>query len=1192
MRNFSFFIFLFCFFLGNAQSVSLYNPDIPLPNNGYPTQQYFCAGENFNLKVDATATSTGDYSVNQLTGINIPAASINVPFSNKIGDNHFSQPISIPFAFEFYGKSYSKLVVGSNGRLLFGTDAEFDNLHTNRYVDKIHSGNDANSTTIKLPNIAYNQIDSNDFTRTLNYAQIFFGYTDLGYYNTSDYNKLTYGIVTYNGQQGLLINFNQVLERTVGTGYNSTITSQILILSDNQILIKVVKSNGTKNAIIGMQNETGNAARWPVNSEPSSVYNNGQWSSNGSTTWGFTPSLNLTPRFKWFRNGVQIPGQTTDTLNGFIPNDGDILKVEVTYHDPAGTQVGAAVSDDVTFTSLPTPTASIKSSTCATSVLETPLLPNMTYEWFEMGAPTAVLSDTNQVSVSVTGSYFVRMRHNSSTTCFKDSAPIAVSFSNPFPPFNNSPKYICKTDGSTSTTINLYDYFPANPSQYSLDFQENGVNVPNYSAFSMTENTTRTITIIAKNTAGTCTLNETFTITFASLPIPGTVYSPDKTCSPLTVYSAADFKTKFFPTINYDILFSTDGINYTLNSVNPSLNSTVFVKIKHPNFACETTGTVNFSTHPIVTANAPTTQLPPQCANATETFDLASLIPEINNDPNVTVTFHELLSEANSGANAVPNNFRGGLGSTTLYIRVVNNITGCASASHPSITLLVYLKPSVLVSTPITKSNCQGNSIFNLTQNPATLTNATAPITVTLEYYSSTGTLLTPAQITNYDANIFGQNPYIKVIYNVTCSDSIPFNLTYLPKPIALTNQISICSETNYSLQDFKNKVAANPAQYTFTDLSGNPLPANFNLNILPLTVNFLMKDTSTTCISDPQTVTFVKGLSSSILATQTDYFLCDADFDGKTEFDLDSKKSIFTNDPAAIFQYFKDANLTQSITPKYINETAFAQPVYVKITIPTFCPSVATIDLKVNSPTNIQLSANTTLCYNENLNLLISNFSVFNSVKLFSPEGTETTITSENYTINYSDVQFGKTYTIKAENSLGCVSEISFTPSDENQPKIDVINQTNNSIEVIASGGTKPYRYYFNGVPQTSNIVQNPTAESYEIQVESATGCFGPPKTIYFIKINNAFTPNADGINDFWKIDNLDKMETVSLVIIDRNGKKVFESTNPAKTEWDGKAFGRELPTSSYWYIVSWFDAVTQKNEQRQGWILLKNRN
>ena len=182
--------------------------------------------------------------------------------------------------------------------------------------------------------------------------------------------------------------------------------------------------------------------------------------------------------------------------------------------------------------------------------------------------------------------------------------------------------------------------------------------------------------------------------------------------------------------------------------------------------------------------------------------------------------------------------------------------------------------------------------------------------------------------------------------------------------------------------------------------------------------------------------------------------------------------------------------------------------------------------------------------------------------------------------------------YSVILTNADGCTYTHDFIISDENQPKIQVINQTNNSIEVIAEGGAKPYTYYFNGLPQSSNTLLNPSNSSYDIQVQSATGCFGPPKTVYFIKINNAFTPNGDGKNDVWKIDNLDKMEQVSIVIVDRNGTKVFESTNPSKSDWDGKQNGRALPTSTYWYVISWYDAVTQKTEQRQGWILLKNRN
>ena len=264
-----------------------------------------------------------------------------------------------------------------------------------------------------------------------------------------------------------------------------------------------------------------------------------------------------------------------------------------------------------------------------------------------------------------------------------------------------------------------------------------------------------------------------------------------------------------------------------------------------------------------------------------------------------------------------------------------------------------------------------------------------------------------------------------------------------------------------------------------------------------------------------------------------------------------------------------------------------------IKITVSnaTYCPADAEITYFVNTPSAIQFSGNIDLCFGDDLNFTIENFSVFSSVKLLSPDGTEIPINS-NHTIPYSDIRFGETYTLKAENTLGCSSEFTFPPSNSNQPKIDLINQTNNSIEVIATGGATPYLYYFNGVAQTSPILMNPTATSYTVQVESATGCLGEPKTIYFIKINNAFSPNGDGINDTWTIENLDKMESFTIQIVDRYGNKVFESQNKNNVVWDGKSNGRALPTGTYWYHVVWFDSITQKSEQRQGWVLLKNRN
>lgn len=1188
MRNIYFLLFILSFVSGFTQSVNIINP---ADNFVYPAQQYFCTGEKFNLKVDAVATSTGDYTISSPTGFSVPAASINVPFSNKVGNDHFSNPITIPFTFDFYGKQYFKLVVGSNGRLLFGSVTDFDNLHNFQYVDKIHSGNDSSSTNIKLPNVAYNQIDSADPSRILNFAQIFFGYTDIGYWDANYYNKLTYGSVIYNGKNGLLINFDKVLERTVSGGYSSTITSQVLILEDHKIYIKVTKTNSTGHAIIGLQNETGDQAKWPVDSETTSPYNNGQWS-NTNQTWLFTPSQNLTPKFKWTRNGAEIVGQTSDTLNNFSPNADDVLKVEVTFYDSSEAQVGTPISDQVTFKKVNTPVIEAPIySTCGNPAIlrvNNPD-PSLLYEWYN--TETGNLEGTgNSIQVG-TGKYYVQVK-NTAGTCILKSTEETVNISSSLPPFISANKTIYKCDESNlaSQTFNLATVtgYPTG-SGYSFYFTESGSTTP-ITTINLNSGQTKNFTLHATTNSGVtpvCSLTSNFSISYLSFPENNKVLTSSKLCDNVTTYTTTDFKNTFYPGSAFNISFSTDGVNFSNNPVNPKANNLIYVKLTAPDFSCESVISLKFDIQPPVIANQPDPNDPnlQQCESSTQMYDLHALFDNQVNTGNVTISYHTTLAGAKSGDNSIPNAsaFRSGMGDTSLYIRVVNNLTSCVSDNFPTITLYIYNTPKFKNPSGIRLQKCEGED-FNLTQNIADLLESVDPkINYVIDYLAENGTKLTKEQYENYDPAVFGFKPKIQLKYNPTCSGTAAFNLSYYQKPAAILSELVVCEELNYLLTSFQNSVITNSSQYIFTDEFGGALPTNFDVSALPKTVKFLIKDKATGCVSDVQTVTFIKGTNTLLLVSETDFVLCDTDFDGKTSFDLNVKKTVFSTDPNAVFEYFKNANFTQPIAENYTNETAFAQTVYVRITVPGFCPSLGKINLKVNPPTKSStLESKYYICFGETVTI---DAGPENPARTWSTGETSQTIAMTN----------PGNYSVELTNSNGCTYTHNFIVSDENQPKIEVVNQTNNSIEVIASGGATPYLYYFNGVNgvgQTSPVLMNPTASSYTVQVESATGCLGEPKTIYFIKIHNAFSPNGDGINDTWTIENLDKMESFTIQIVDRYGNKVFESQNKNNVVWDGKSNGRALPTGTYWYNVVWFDALTQKSEQRQGWVLLKNRN
>ncbi|MBE9585038.1 gliding motility-associated C-terminal domain-containing protein [Mucilaginibacter sp. JRF] len=69
-------------------------------------------------------------------------------------------------------------------------------------------------------------------------------------------------------------------------------------------------------------------------------------------------------------------------------------------------------------------------------------------------------------------------------------------------------------------------------------------------------------------------------------------------------------------------------------------------------------------------------------------------------------------------------------------------------------------------------------------------------------------------------------------------------------------------------------------------------------------------------------------------------------------------------------------------------------------------------------------------------------------------------------------------------------------------------------------------------------------------------------------INIPNTFTPNGDGINDVWNIEDLATYPTSETLIFNRNGQQVFRSIGYT-TPWDGRFNSSQLPAGTYYYII-----------------------
>jgi gliding motility-associated-like protein len=65
-----------------------------------------------------------------------------------------------------------------------------------------------------------------------------------------------------------------------------------------------------------------------------------------------------------------------------------------------------------------------------------------------------------------------------------------------------------------------------------------------------------------------------------------------------------------------------------------------------------------------------------------------------------------------------------------------------------------------------------------------------------------------------------------------------------------------------------------------------------------------------------------------------------------------------------------------------------------------------------------------------------------------------------------------------------------------------------------------------------------------------------------------NTFTPNGDGINDFWEIKYLDQYPGSVVEVFTTSGQLIYQNFNYTKP-WDGKYKGNTMPAGTYYFVI-----------------------
>ncbi len=288
---------------------------------------------------------------------------------------------------------------------------------------------------------------------------------------------------------------------------------------------------------------------------------------------------------------------------------------------------------------------------------------------------------------------------------------------------------------------------------------------------------------------------------------------------------------------------------------------------------------------------------------------------------------------------------------------------------------------------------------------------------------------------------------------------------------------------------------------------------------------------------------------------------------DGFYHFTLsDANAQVLAGLPAGLtVQYYEsvqDALLHpgNALPNVYTNTVQNDQTIYAKILNGPDCYDIIPVELVVNTlaPPDFE-DAHISICPG-------------GSVKLFVDDIYETYTWSNGETSFSTVVTAPGIYTITVmEND--CTATKTFIVTAPDAPvitNIEIQDMTPDDNTVLVQyTGSGNYEFSIGGVSfQDSPFFSGVASGEHLVVMRDKFGCGETSETIYVFNYPRYFTPNGDGINDFWTVSSLKKQPNATVSIFDRYGKLITRFNGDSRG-WDGKLKSKDLPSSDYWFVI-----------------------
>jgi len=593
-----------------------------------------------------------------------------------------------------------------------------------------------------------------------------------------------------------------------------------------------------------------------------------------------------------------------------------------------------------------------------------------------------------------------------------------------------------------------------------------------------------------------------------------------------------------------------------------------------------------------------------------------------NQDPDqFDIKYFESLSDAESGKNALPENFVIKTNPQPIVARVENKKnTNCFVTADFEITLFDAavanpIAPIVLCDSDEDGDDSNGSVQYDLTLLNSTILGSQNSSEFALRYYLSfadaqnnQNPILDPSntKLTNISPNVYARVENKK---NTKCFDisTIPVTIKELPEAIPtvliqcpnpdIPSELSLFNLNEASFQITGGN--SNTTVLFFEDenaaiqgISEITNPTSFQ-NTTPNQVLFAKVINS---LTNCNRITSLKLETSTTKAKDAILLQCDDDGieDGIAEFDLTLSKTQILEGldntlNVKFYTSLNDALIETNDITRYRNtggDTKATETIYARVESQNNqCFAINQVALIVNPLPKIKEQEINVLCVGENI-MITSGL-----------ERNPTNATSFEYlwstgeTTEEISVTEGGDYTVTVTNMKTLCSKDRFIEVIHSAPPTSVkikVNDVNaDKIVNIRASGPGDYEYAIAINNSDTRIYQDdPEFRTvppgiHTVYVRDKNGC--SPETIEKIAVLGLpqfFSPNGDGIHETWGDEGFSQglVGNSRIFIYDRNGKLLKQITPNNNQGWDGTFNGHPLPSSEYWYSITLEDGTVQK--------------